>query len=50
MRNNFKKFNGKEKAPLPPGLAVGSWKAIYDLLLNPIYQEIFDKCKMVAEE
>jgi hypothetical protein len=34
MRNNFKKFNGKEKAPLPPGLAVGSWKAIYDLLLN----------------
>jgi hypothetical protein len=50
MRNNFKKINRKENAPLPAGLALGSWNAIYDSLSNPKYQEISDKCKVAAEE
>jgi hypothetical protein len=44
MRNNFKKINRKENAPLPAGLALGSWNAIYDSLSNPKYQEISDNC------
>jgi hypothetical protein len=50
MRNNFRKFNRKENAPLPPGLALRSWNAIYESLSNPKYQEISDKCKVAAEE
>ena len=50
MRNNFKRFNRKENAPVPPGFALDSWNAIYDQLSNPKYQEKADKCKMVAEE
>jgi hypothetical protein len=50
MRNNFRKFNKKENAPLPGGLALSSWDAVYDSLSNPKYQEISDKCKMAAEE
>ena len=50
MRNNFKKFNRKENAPLPPGLALRSWNAIYESLSNPKYQEKSDKCKVAAEE
>jgi hypothetical protein len=46
MRNNFKKFNRKEHASIPPGLAVGSWNCIYDSLSNPQYQELSDKCKV----
>ena len=50
MRNNFKKFNKKEHAPLPPGLAVGSWNPIYNSLSNPQDQELSDKYKVVAVE
>jgi hypothetical protein len=50
MRNNFKEFNKKDHAPLPPRLAVGSWNSIYNSLSNPQYQELSDKCKVVAIE
>jgi hypothetical protein len=50
MRNNFRKFNRKENAPLPAGLALDSWNAIYDSLSHPKYKETSGKCKVATEE
>jgi hypothetical protein len=37
MKFFFRKFNRQENAPVPVGLAMDSWNAIYNQLSNPKY-------------